>query len=43
MGLMLPPPGPFSVVLAKFETVPETAVALVVTQTFPPTGVDSSF
>ncbi len=38
LGLMLLPLGPFSVTLANVELVPETAVALVVTQTFPPTG-----
>src|ERR1700686_1509346 len=43
LGLMLPPPGPLSVTMEKVETVPETAVAFVVTQTFPPMGADESF
>src|ERR1700678_4025520 len=34
---MLVPPGPLNVVLEKVELVPETAVALIVTHTFPPT------
>jgi hypothetical protein len=43
LGLMLLPPGPFKVVLLKVELTPETAVAFVVTQTLPPTGVEREF
>src|SRR5579863_10475736 len=39
LGLMLLPPGPFSVSFIKVDVVPDTAMALVVTQIFPPIGV----
>src|SRR5208282_4325777 len=38
LPLMLFPPGPFKVTLAKLEATPETGIAFVVTQTFPPMG-----